>query len=109
MLLELGRIIEFDRYAQLSVVDGNLGLLCSQTCDPTEGSNLQILFLMQSNGKRGIRNVEKNCRGLDSSPNPLIHVPYVFLQYHFLLTSLRPRSDHEKVAIQVTTPAELSV
>ena len=74
MILEQGRIIEFDRYAELSVNEEKLTLLCAQACHLVEKLNLRILFVVQSNGKRRICNVERNGRSLDSSPNPFIRV-----------------------------------
>ena len=67
MILEQGRIIEFDRYAELSVVEEKLTLLYAQACHPVEKLNLRILFVVQSNGKRRICNVERNGRSLDNT------------------------------------------
>ena len=58
-----------------------LTLLCSQACHVVEKLDLQILFVVQGNGKRRICNVEKNGRSLDSS-RTLFYVPV--LQYQFL-------------------------
>ena len=83
MILEQGRIIEFDRYMQSFFLDDdkktNYPLSCAQACHLVEKLNLWILFVMQSNGKRRICNVERNGRSLDSeaSPSPFIHIPYV--------------------------------
>ena len=89
MILEQGRIIEFDRYMQSFFLDDdkktNYPLSCAQACHLVEKLNLWILFVMQSNGKRRICNVERNGRSLDSeaSPSPFIHVPYVPLCHCF--------------------------
>ena len=86
-----------------------LTLLCSQACHLVEKFNLQILFVVQGNGKRRICNVEKNGRSLDSSrirsSLSMFYVPV--LQYQkYLLTLLTPRL-HEKIATQATVPAEV--
>ena len=75
MILEQGRIIEFDRYASFLLMR-KLTLLCAQACHLVKKLNFQILFVVQGNGKRRICNVEKNGRSLDSS-----HVPA--LEYQF--------------------------
>jgi hypothetical protein len=69
MVLEQGRIIEFDRYGQQ--VSGrdektNLLLLCFQACHLVERFHIQILFVVQSDGKRGIRNIKIFSWSLDS-------------------------------------------
>ena len=74
MILEQGRIIEFDQYAKLSADDEKTNLLCAQACHLVEKFNLQILFVVQGNGKRRIFNVEKIGWSLDrySRWNPVL-------------------------------------
>jgi hypothetical protein len=83
MLLEQGRIIEFDRYASFVLMMRKLTILCTQACHLVEKLNFQILFVVQGNGKRRICNVEKNGRSLDSS-RTLFYVPV--LEYHFFFS-----------------------
>ena len=54
--------------------DSNL----AQACHLVERFNLQILFVVQGNGKRGICNVEKNGWSLDSSMTLLYHYSLIF-------------------------------
>jgi hypothetical protein len=74
MVLEQGKIMEFDRYGQQ--VSGsndektNISS-CFQACHLVEKIDLQILFVVQSNGKRGICNIKKISWSLDSSVNPV--------------------------------------
>ena len=67
MLLEQGKIIEFDRYAVFwwKMRKKLVLILFSQACHLVERYDLQILFVVPGNGKRGICNVEKNGWSLD--------------------------------------------
>ena len=75
MILEQGRIIEFDRYVQsfflLMMRNLTTSIVYRQACHLVEKLNVRILFIVQSNGKRRICKVERNGRSLDRSPNSL--------------------------------------
>jgi hypothetical protein len=84
-----------------------LTLLCAQACHLVEKLNLQILFVVQGNGKRRICNVEKNGRSLDRAPEPCsmsLSFEYQFFSHDVVLPAL-----HEKIATpsQATAPAEV--
>ena len=78
-------------------------LLSAQACDLVGKFNLQILFFVQGNGKRRICNVEKNgrTRSLNSSRIRSCSMP----NNKFLFS--HPDTFHEKIATQVTVPAEV--
>ena len=78
-----------------------LTLLCAQACHLVERLNLRILFIVQSNRKRRICNVERYGWSLDGSTNPLSMSMLPVLQYtqpfsHFVNTL-------EQIPIQTTT------
>ena len=65
-----------------------LTTLCAQACHLVEKLNLQVLLVVQGNGKRRICNVEKIGRSL-IAPESVHPCPYVpVLQYQFFLTLL---------------------
>ena len=70
MVLEQGKIIEFDRYGQ-QVSNSNDEitnlLLCPQACHLVEKFDIPFPFVVQSNGKRGICNIKKISWSLNSS------------------------------------------
>ena len=80
MILEQGRIIEFDQYAKLSADDEKTNLLCAQACQLVEKLGLQILFIVQGYRKRRICDVEKNGWSLE------LFFPRVVYIIHCLLS-----------------------
>lgn len=97
MVLEQGKLVEFDRYGQevSSSNDEKTNLLlCPQTCHLVERFDLQILFVVQSNGKRRICNIKKTSRSLDSSVYTLacLPLPSICISIIKISAMLTPRS-----------------
>ena len=92
MVLEKGKIIEFDRYGQQvsgSNDEKTNSSLCPQTCHLVERSYLQILFVVQSNRNRGIRNIKKFSRSLIYTCPSLVSPTHIS-NFKFLLCFKKP-------------------
>ena len=85
-----------------------LTLLCLQTYHLVAKLKLQILFVVQSNGKRGICDVEKFGRTLDIDRLSLSFV-FIFLSFVYLAIPVFASAfrlfDHENIATQAATLA----